>query len=171
MGGFMDKKQIFFSIAGVCFVSVFGTLSHFFYEWSGQNLLVGLFSPVSESVGEHMKLLFFPMLLFVLFTECFLKSRYRFPTASLYLGILLGTCLIPVLYYTYTGILGRSILAADIAVFYASVIGAFLIAYRGRSCRRIILHQNLLKFFVCIRAVTLFLCTFYPPDIGLFRAP
>ena len=48
-------------IAGFIFTAVFGTLSHFFYDWSNENVLIGLISPVNESTWEHMKLLFFPI--------------------------------------------------------------------------------------------------------------
>lgn len=54
--------------AGFLFTSVLGTLSHFFYDWSGRNPLAALISPVNESIWEHMKLLFFPSLLWSLFT-------------------------------------------------------------------------------------------------------
>lgn len=54
-------------IIGILFVLVTGTLSHFLYDWSGRLPVVGLFAPVNESVWEHMKLLFFPMLLYALF--------------------------------------------------------------------------------------------------------
>ena len=48
-----------YTLAGTIFVLVLGTLSHFFYEWSNDNPLIGLFSPINESVWEHMKLLSF----------------------------------------------------------------------------------------------------------------
>lgn len=41
-----------------------------------------------------------------------------------------GVALIPVLFYTYTGVLGRHLLWADIAVFYLSVLGAFALDFR-----------------------------------------
>jgi Family of unknown function (DUF6512) len=44
--------------AGAAIV-IAGTLQHFVYGWSGQNALVGLVSPVNESVWEHTKLLVF----------------------------------------------------------------------------------------------------------------
>ena len=40
------KKYI---VSGVVFTSVLGTLSHFFYQWSGKNPLAALISPVNES--------------------------------------------------------------------------------------------------------------------------
>ena len=51
--------NISLTIAGILCVSILGTLLHFTYRWSGRNPLI---APVNESVWEHMKLLFFPML-------------------------------------------------------------------------------------------------------------
>ena len=45
------------------FISVLGVLLHFTYEWFGDNAVVGLFSAVNESTWEHLKLLFFPIML------------------------------------------------------------------------------------------------------------
>lgn len=45
------------------FISILGVLLHFTYEWSNDNPAVGLFSAVNESTWEHLKLIFFPMLL------------------------------------------------------------------------------------------------------------
>ena len=61
----MNSKKLF--IWGFLFMSVIGTLLHFVYEWSGNNSIVRLFAPWNESTWEHMKLLFFPMLVLVLF--------------------------------------------------------------------------------------------------------
>ena len=49
---------------GIFFVITAGSLAHFFYDWSGHASIVGYFTPVNESIWEHMKLLFFPMLLY-----------------------------------------------------------------------------------------------------------
>ena len=62
------------------FISVLGVLLHFTYEWSGDNPIVALFSAVNESTWEHLKLLFFPMLLLTiieLFSGCFSCFMYR----------------------------------------------------------------------------------------------
>ena len=58
------KRLKCFTIAGIFFVLITGSLAHFLYGWSGNNHIVGLFTPVSESIWEHMKLIFFPMLIY-----------------------------------------------------------------------------------------------------------
>ena len=88
-------------IIGTIFVLITGTLSHFVYDWSGQNFIVGFFSPVNESTWEHMKLSFFPMLLFSVYLAAMLKGKYPCIISASACGILLATFLIPVLFYTY----------------------------------------------------------------------
>lgn len=73
-----------YTVIGILFVMLTGTLAHFLYDWSGKHAVVGLFSPVNESVWEHMKLLFFPMLLYSLFLIGRLKGD--FPASPLPFG-------------------------------------------------------------------------------------
>ena len=59
----MKEKIKRFHIISFLLVSILGTLLHFTYEWSGENTFVGFFSAVNESTWDHLKLIFFPMLL------------------------------------------------------------------------------------------------------------
>ena len=102
------SKLKYYTIAGTIFVIITGSLAHFVYEWSGKNFILGLFFPVSESTWEHMKLCFFPMLIYSLFMNKRLKDDYPCVTTALLSGILLGTFFIPVIFYTYSGILGSN---------------------------------------------------------------
>ena len=51
-------------IIGFFFTIIFGTLSHFFYNWSGKNQIIGYFCPINESTWEHLKMLIVPILLY-----------------------------------------------------------------------------------------------------------
>ena len=155
-------------IIGTIFVIVLGTLSHFFYEWSNNNFVVGFFSPVNESTWEHMKLVFFPMLLFSLIANYRLKSIYPCITSSLLFGILLGTFLIPIFFYTYTGILGYNVLVLDLITFILAVICSFSSVYRLTLSCRMQNHTTILCIAVCVVFVCCILFTVYPPSIALF---
>ena len=66
------------------FVTVLGTLGHFFYKWSNYNPYIGLLFPVNESPWEHLKLFFFPSLFCYIFLSLFKHSKipcilYTFP--------------------------------------------------------------------------------------------
>ena len=166
-----QKPLVNYTVSGTVFVSLLGTLAHFFYEWTGLNPVIGLFTAVNESTWEHMKLIFFPMLLYYIFI--WFKLRRRTPEAlpSMLIAILIGTCMIPILFYTYTGILGFMVTAANLTIYYVSVTTAFVIFYLiATRCR--LEEVNIILYFI----ITLFICMFFlftydPPELGIFIDP
>ena len=88
-------------IAGFLFASAAGTLLHFLFDITGQSLPAALISAVNESIWEHMKLLFYPMVLFAwLERRSAGKQETGFWCRKLK-SILLGLTLIPVVYYKH----------------------------------------------------------------------
>ena len=166
----MSKLKLY-TIAGTIFVIITGSLAHFVYEWSGKNFILGFFFPVNESTWEHMKLCFFPMLIYSFFMNKRLKDDYPCVTTALLSGILLGTFFIPVIFYTYSGILGSNYVPLDIAVFAISVIIAFWAVYKLTLSCKMISCSFRLGLFVWVIAVCFLVFTYIPPDIGLFIAP
>ena len=171
---FMDggnmKYVKYYLAAGLIFTSVLGTLSHFFYDWSGQNAFIALFSPVSESTWEHMKLIFFPMLLFSLFGSTRLKEAAPSLTGALILGNLLGTLSIPILFYTYTGITGQNFFIADLAVFFTAVLTAWGAAWKLRDSAKVFRCRILLRSLAVLMCLLFFIFTFRVPGLPLFHA-
>lgn len=155
-------------LGGFFWIVIVGTLLHFTYEWSGKSPIVGAFSPVNESVWEHLKLGYFA-LLFFMFIEYFPLRNY---TNSFFLGKLIGIILmsvfIVVFYYAYHAIIGKGSLFLDILSF---IIGAalcqfvsFLILKKDVSG-----FTNLLSLFLFV-SLGLFLIytTFYPFQYPIF---
>ena len=165
------KKLRFYTIMGIMFVIIFGIISHFIYEWTGSHFIAGLFFPTNESTWEHMKLIFFPMLLFSLFAIPKLKENHPCITSSLFSGRLVGTALIPVIFYTYTGILGYNVFILDLLTFILAVIIAFSIVYKLTLSCRMQNRTTLLCAVICVVLICFLIFTFNPPNIGLFAAP
>ena len=165
------KKLKHYTITGAIFVIITGTISHFIYEWSGRQFLLGFFFPVSESTWEHMKLCFFPMLIYSCFMNKRWKDAYPCVTSALLYGTLLGTFLIPVIFYTYTGIIGRNYLFLDIATFVISVLLAFLCVYRLTVSCKMFTHTFLLGSLVFVMAICFLMFTYLPPNLGIFIEP
>lgn len=158
------------------FIIFLGTLLHFTYDWSGQNVLVGTFSAVNESTWEHLKLLFFPALLFSIFEYFFVGKEYPcFFTVKL-AAILLGMAGIVTAFYTYTGIVGTNFLAADILCFVFGALIVCFISYYGLSRSWFCSASDTwrpgysLAALLLLAALFIFF-TFYPPGIGLFADP
>lgn len=160
-----------YTMIGAIFVLIAGTLSHFLYAWTKNNFIIGLFTPINESIWEHMKLIFFPMLVYSCFMIHKLKEKYPCITASLFFGILLGTLLIPIFFYTYTGIFQQDIFFLDLAIFVFSVIIAFLTGYKLTLSCRMQKHTFLLRCLICFFIICFILFTYYPPNVGLFAEP
>lgn len=157
-------------IIGILFVLAAGGLSHFLYDWSGGQSVIGLFTPVNESVWEHMKLLFFPMLLYALF----LCMKYRENPclfSAFCAGILAGTFLIPVLFYAYTSLLGRNVFLLDIGTFLLSVLAAFWLTYRLIVSCRSVPHSFLLYSAIAILLLCFLRFTYQPPSHKIFEDP
>lgn len=160
-----------YTIIGIIFVLATGTLAHFLYNWTGNNRIVGLFTPVNESIWEHMKLLFFPMLLYSFIM--ILKFYHKYPciTSSLSFGILAGAFLIPLFYYVYTSILGRNFFLLDISIFVLSIIIAFWLSYKLTLSCKLESYNTLLIIMVCVLFVCFLVFTYHPPDSTIFQDP
>ena len=68
-----EKRWRTWETVGLLVVLAAGNLLHFIYDWTGQSPIAAPLAAVNESTWEHMKLLFFPMLVLVLFL--FFKLR------------------------------------------------------------------------------------------------
>lgn len=160
-----------YTIIGIFFVLIIGSLAHFLYDWSGENYIVGLFTPINESIWEHMKLLFFPMLIYSLIIILKFGNKYACIPSALYLGILTGAFLIPLFYYAYTSILGKNVFILDIATFILSIVIAFYLAYKLSLSCKLKSYSSLLCILVCILFVLFLVFTYHPPDAAIFQDP
>ncbi len=165
------KNLKFFIIIGIIIVLVTGSLSHFLYSWSGNNYIIGLFAPINESVWEHMRLLFFPMLTYSLFMIFRFKETCPCVTSSFLFGTLTGTWLIPSLYYAYTCILGKNIFLLDIITFIFSVILSFWLTYKLSLSCRLKAYTHLLVGLIFILFICFVIFTYHPPNAKIFRSP
>lgn len=129
----MNKRYKKITGLGILWTIVLGTLSHFFYQWSHENILIGLFSPVNESVWEHLKLLFFPALTYMFIEQKAMGKAMPGLFGKNLLGIFAGLLVMPLLFYGYTAFSGKSILLVDIGIFCVCVLLTFLLPYKLRN--------------------------------------
>ena len=124
------KKSFFrWQLLGFVVAVFSGVLLHFLYEWTNESVLVAPFTGVNESTWEHMKLLFIPMFLFAIIESFFFK-KYKDFWGVKFKGILLGVILIPVLYYLYNGIIGKSPDWVNILIFVVCAVVSYIYEYR-----------------------------------------
>lgn len=159
-----------FCIVGAVITIILGVISHFVYDWTGGDFLVGLFFPVNESTWEHLKLLFFPMFTYALVGGKKIEEQYPCIYNAMFRGIWVGLVMIPVIFYTYTGILDYSVDWLNIAVYIISVLVAYLVVYKtAGSCRST--DSKILRWSMYALLLAFMVFTVYPPKLGLFVSP
>ena len=166
----MPRKIIRWQIAGFIFTVLAGMLLHMLFQWTRQSILVAPFSAVNESIWEHMKLLFFPMLLF-----SFIESRSIAKITSNYwftkfIGICIGTALVPIMFYTFQGIAGSTPEWFNIVIYFGAITVAFVFETRRLLRTRMYPCRNcwLAILLLCLIAAFFVGFTFLPPRIPLF---
>ena len=167
----MKEKNSLWQLMGFAVTSLGGTLLHFLYEWTNNSILTAPFSGVNESTWEHMKLLFFPMFVFAIFQSFFFRDDARFWGIKLR-GTLLGLALIPVIFYTYNGVIGKSPDWINISIFFVATAAAYLfenklfVEDKGEPT-----NSKLSFLILCVIGALFIVFTFVTPKIGIFMDP
>ncbi len=167
----MKRSINLWQLWGFAVASLGGTLLHFLYDWLDKPAWIAPFSGVNESTWEHMKLLFWPMLVFAVVQGFFFRDRMDFWCVKLR-GVLLGLSLIPVLFYTYNGVVGKSPDWLNIAFFFLSAAMAYfyearLLHTEGLRCR----FPKLAIAVLLVIALLFVIFTFATPKIDIFKDP
>lgn len=167
----MKRSLILWQIGGLTFSAVLGTLFHFLYDWTNFILFMP-FSAVNESTWEHMKLLFFPSFIFAIIQSIFFLKDYPSFWRIKLIGITVGLLVIPILFYTYNGAIGKSPDWFNIAIFFIALSAQYFLEYRQFKYGKT--KSSLLIFSIVSLAIITLLFTifsFYPPNLPLFTPP
>lgn len=158
-------------IYGFIWLVIAGFVFHFFYDWSGKNDFVGLLSPVNESVWEHLKLGFTPVLVFMIFQILFMKDKPQGFFFRKTLGLIFMLLFIVCFHYGYTFILGKSIPWLDMSSF---IIGAFISQFINIKLIKMDPSAKTDYIFLgiyIILGILFIVFTFTPPHLEIFRDP
>ena len=111
----LKKSRVIACIGTIILAFIF----HFAYEML-PNFLFSIFFPVNESVWEHMKLIVFPSLIWLLVEIPFIGSNPNFMMAKL-VSLLTMLVFIPVVFYIYQAIFKKTSLIFDIVEFVVAI--------------------------------------------------
>jgi len=167
----LQKRTILnYELVGMVFIILLGSMSHFTFELSGFNPIVGAFSAVNESVWEHLKLGFWPLILFTAIEYWKIKDK----TNNFFLAKVITACtiivIIPVIFYGYTRITGEAILAIDIGSFILAVLVAQFLSYKLLTFKPQSKTVELISLIaLAVLGILFILFTFYPPHLSLFQ--
>ena len=167
----MNRSIGLWQLTGFAITSLGGTVLHFLYEWLDEAKWIAPFSGVNESTWEHMKLLFWPMLIYAIIQSFFFREKENFWCVKLY-GILLGLAMIPIIFYTYNGVIGKSPDWINIAIFFVAAAISYIYEARLFSHDTIICKNSSFPIaLLCLIALLFIVFTFVTPKIAIFEDP
>ena len=155
---------------GVGFIILLGSFLHFVFDLLGRWPPAALIAAVNESVWEHLKLAFWPAVLYALLEWPYFRSRVPHFWPAKTVGIFAMPSIIAGGFYGYTALAGRHIFLIDISLF---VIAAFA----GQRISAALLFRKPPPLAVRFAAGVLLalmiaafsLGTYFPPRVPLFR--
>jgi hypothetical protein len=169
----MKRSIGLWQLLGFGITALGGTILHFLYDWLGEAAWIAPISGVNESTWEHMKLLFWPMFIFAIVQYFFFRDRENFWCVKLR-GILLGLALIPITFYTYNGVIGKSPDWINIAIFFISAAAVYIYETRLFNADEGEVRCKSPRFAIgalCVIALLFVVFTFATPEIDIFKDP
>lgn len=129
-------------LISIPFLFVLGSAFHFAYNLSKRNKLIGIFTPINESVFEHSKLLLYPLILFWGIGYIFLKGTVVIDNYFLAMltSVMISIVTMVSFYYTYKEIIGDEYMWVDIfdlllSLFIGQVVANHVYVYsKGVDC-------------------------------------
>lgn len=161
-------------LLGIPVLFIVGFFMHYIYEWSGNSTIVGIFAPVNESVWEHLKLTFWPMLIWWITGYIILGKNNKISASQWFNSCAVAELVCPLavlcFYYTYTGAFGIESLILDIFSLFLGVAVAQCLALHVYKYARFSQYCLYISVAILILlAVTFTAFTFAPPHIPLFK--
>lgn len=123
-----NKKLRNYLILETIVIMILCPILHFVYELTSENIYIGAFVPVNESVWEHLKLPFLSSLIVYIFGASKF-SNYRNYSFSVLIQMCLQIVGIVIIFYGYKWIFKDENIIVDIFSLYLSVIISAFVKY------------------------------------------
>ncbi|KTB48087.1 hypothetical protein DEALK_09320 [Dehalogenimonas alkenigignens] len=166
------KRILRWELLGILFVFSLGALLHFVFEWSGESLLAGAFASVNESVWEHFKQGFWPMVIWAAIEYPVFRGKVNNFFAAKGTAVYLIPAVTALIFYAYTAATGEEILIVDILIFAAAVAIGQLVSYKILTSGKLPGYMNWVGLAMIIAlGSAMILFTFNPPELPIFLDP
>lgn len=157
-------------LTGAAIMIFVGSVMHFAFAWVGYWPPFALIAAVNESIWEHLKLAFWPGVMWALLMPLPPNLSRSVVMSAKGISLAITAILIVVVFTSYTAILGHNLLFMDIgtfvvAIFAGQMVSAFLIA-RSRDLETFILWPGFA--ILALQLLAYSVLTYFPPDHWLF---
>ena len=166
----MKNKILKWEIIGIIIVIILGTLFHFLFEWLYSWPPIGAITAVNESVWEHLKLPYWPLIIFSFIEYKYIKNYTKNFIIGKTSAALISVSTILIIFYSYTAILGVEILIIDILSFFVGVIIGQLVSYKIITLNKLQKWISVVSWIIIIGlGLSLIIFTYLPPHLPIFQ--
>ena len=164
---YMDSILLI-ELIGVPVIFLLGSLFHFLYKYAGKRKWMAVISPVNESIWEHLKIAFYPALIYSIIQLAITNNLpANYFTAEI-IGIYFMIFFILIAEWIYPAILKRNVLVLDLLVFFVAILGSQLVSYAVFNSS-IKIEDWLLIIIAITQTIIFAVFSFKPPKINLLR--
>lgn len=165
---------LLWEVGAFVFIMLAGSAFHFIYELSSFNSVAALFGSVNESAWEHLKLFFWPGLLFTLIQHAFVKDYVNNYWWGKAMALLITPLGVLASFYFYLGITlpiyGRGFLWADISTGAFGVVLGNIVAYRLLTApQKVPSRETAGKVVMLVMTVAFLALTYFVPKLFVFE--
>lgn len=158
-------------VRGIYWIIIVGSILHFVYDISGKSPIVGAFSPINESLWEHLKLGYFPLLAYSIVEYWFIRNHINNFFFAKSIGIIAMSLFIIIVFYTYNFIAKDSNFLVDITSF---ILGAIICQKLSLRIMKLPVSKGteVIGFITFLLIGFIFVYfTFSPPKLHIFMDP
>ena len=158
-------------MSGILFIFLLGSALHFVFAFSGDLRPVAIIAAVNESVWEHLKIGFWPALVWAIIELFAFGTRTKNFLFAKGAAFTLGALLITGIYYV-TKAAGIDSLPVDIVNFFVSIMIAQIISYRLILVQKGYKVLNVIGILLIIACIVAFsTLSYYAPHNPIFLDP
>lgn len=159
----MSRKE---TVLAAILLVFLGASMHFVHHLPCFNHFLGYIFPVKESVMAHMKMILYPMALLSLYLIISRKDIREIGAP-----ILAGLAVMPMIvvaFFSYWVFVRHELMALDMVIYVAAIIGAVLLARRWRTSRFVRNHWPLWTVLFLIAVILTGYLTYHAPEWIIF---
>lgn len=170
-----ERQLLLWEVAGCVWIMAASSLLHFVHELSGFNTVAAAFGSVNESTWEHLKLFFWPGLVFALVQYRWVKSYAKNYWLAKAAGLITTPIVVVASFYLYLAVAipvfsGGNIVfdigTGALGVFVGGAVSYRILIGESRPCR---FEPTLPVLAIVGLAAAFVLLTYFPIRIFLFE--
>lgn len=128
------KKLTYVISASSIVIFLLCALFHFLYKWSGYNEFVGIIAPTNESIFQHVKMIFMPIIIYYVVTYFIFRNKTNINIdkwiAYPLITFIITSVIIIALYYTLNYGFSISSMFLDILSLFIGLVASAIICIR-----------------------------------------